>query len=177
MALNDITIGALNTLAVIQDSTTFVVVDDGLNYKTTVGDLREALKPVYVERFFGSKISNFVVPISGYNVTDDINLTTPILPAGRYLISYANQYNFNAVKDKSIAYQLTGDMAGAELTQSMSTGGQGSIEDSNYGFYKDLPLGSINFGIKFRTFDGTDHGFVVDFCDIMILWVGDTPAP
>lgn len=127
-------------------------------------------------RFFGAKIAAFTVPLV-YNAIDDITLTTPVLPAGRYLVSYANQYNFNAVKDKSIAYQLTGAMAGVELTQSMSTGGQGSIEDSNYSFYKDLPDGSITFGMKFRTFDGTDHGFVVDFCDLMLLWVGDTPTP
>lgn len=124
--------------------------------------------------FYGIKLAAYAVPdaYAGPAVT----LTAVGILAGRYLISYSMQLNFNTEKDKEIAYQITGDIAGDELAQSQSLASTVGKKSVDYSYYIDLPAGDFTYGIQFRDVT-TGRNLLVDFCDLMLDRVGDTPIP
>ena len=125
-----------------------------------------------IQRFEGAKVANYAVP-DAYGA-DAVTLSATALVAGRYLISYSFSADLQANKDKVLAFQLTGDEAGFEFGLAISTGNLSEKTAHNYTYYLDLPAGDISFGIVFKDVTG-GLGFVVDYCDLMLQYVGPTP--
>ena len=125
-----------------------------------------------IQRFEGAKVANYVVPdVYG---ADAVTLSATALVAGRYLISYSFSADLQANKDKVLAFQLTGDEAGFEFGLAISTTALTEKIAHNYTYYLDLPAGDISVGMVFKDVTG-GLGFIVDYCDLMLQYVGPTP--
>ena len=156
----------------IGDLTTLTTDEKG----SLVGAINELDAKDFRQLFYGAKATGIAVPDT-YNTLADVELVTPVLPAGRYLLSYAIQVDMNAQKDKVLAYKTVGDFPSDEFGVMIPTANTGGTKISeNYSFYKDLPDGALTYGMNFRDISG-GNGFTVDFVDIMVMWVGFTPAP
>ena len=125
-----------------------------------------------IQKFYGVKASAYAVP-DDYG-TDAVTLNATGLVAGRYLISYSFQADFGTNRDKVLAFKLTGDQAGDEFGKTISTAHQEEKLSHNYSYYKDLPAGDLSYGIVFKDVTG-GLGFVVDYLDLMVMYVGPTP--
>ena len=124
--------------------------------------------------FHGIKGSALAVPDT-YNASD-LTLDVLGLIGGRYLIGYAFEADFKAHRDKELLFQLTGDQAGAEFGETISTGRAIGLKSRYYQYYEDLPAGDFSFGIHFKDASG-GNDFTINFIDLMLTYVGPTPVP
>jgi hypothetical protein len=129
-------------------------------------------KAIPHQAFYGAKNSAYAVP-DAYGA-DAATLTVTGLVPGRYFLGYSFQADFGANRDKILAVQLTGDAAGDEFGDTISTGQQHEKKNRYYGFYLDLAVTDYEFGIVFRD-DTGGLGFIIDYVDLMLEYKGPTP--
>jgi len=166
------TVSAINEVDANADANTaeIIVVDSKVNDAVlAITELQEAHK------FYGTKAVDIIVPDT-YPATPHAEMVATGLVPGRYKIEYSFQADFNTQKDKVMNFQLTGEFAGVEFGKSISTANLANEVGHNYSFYKDLTATDITWGIHFRDATG-GQGFSVDFIDLMLQRVGDTPIP
>ncbi len=123
----------------------------------------------YTDRFpyYHNKIAAYDIP-DAYPGTPPNTITTEALPAGTYEIGFAFEADFTGSKDKPLAFQLTGDYAGAEFSESSSSADVNNKKSRYYMFPKDVAEGTVvTHGIHFMDQSGGNN-ITVDFCDVII---------
>ncbi len=127
----------------------------------------------FTERFKydTNKISGKTVTKTAIDGTPDNEVVTLPLIAGKYVIEYSMEINFNGHKDTPILFAVTGDYAGETFSESVGASQVSYMKSRRYGFPKDVSEGTIiTHGVEFADPDGT-NGFVVNFCDVNVYRV------
>ena len=115
--------------------------------------------------FDTNKISAYAVPQGGFTGSAN-SVVTKALPAGKYMIGYSFEVNFNGHKDKAIEFRLTGTYAGDIFAETAPTKAGDDLKNRYYMFPKDVSEGTIvDHGIEFN--DPGAAGITVAWCDVM----------
>ncbi len=128
----------------------------------------------YTDRFpyYTNKGIGLTVTKTAIDGVSDISVITGALPAGKYVIEYAMEIDFNGHKDTPILFATTNDYAGATFSESVGASQVSYMKSRRYGFPKDVAEGTIiTHGIEFADPDA-NNGFIVNFADVNVYRVG-----
>ena len=100
-----------------------------------------------------------------------VTMTTPVLEAGVYMISFSWEADFNDQKNQPFETQITGDFAGNIYSDSIGDNDV-NIKTRYYAFPVELPGGPVTIGVQGRKSAAFISQLNVDFIDIMVYRVG-----
>ena len=100
-----------------------------------------------------------------------VSMTTPVLDAGTYMLSFAFEANFNGQKNLPMLSQVTGDFAGEIYADSIGDN-DGEIKTRYYAYPKVWAGGAIAFGLQASKDVSFAAQLDVNFVDVMIMRVG-----
>ena len=131
--------------------------------ETVIADIFDVLS---VDSASASGILNI-----GTTYQEVVTITTPDLPAGKYLFAYAYELGFNGQKNQPCISQVTGHFASQEYSDSIGDNDVGDLANS-YGYPFTHAGGVITTGIQMRKSASFAAQLDVSYIDIVINRIG-----
>ena len=120
--------------------------------------------------FNSAKASAVVVTATTDPMQEVVTMTTGDLPAGKYMLGYSFELNFNNNKNKPAYFSMGGTYGSATKFAVIATDVTADDLNRYYSFPKDHAGGPITISLLFQKDSGTDVQ-TVDFADVMVMRV------